>query len=510
MSEGLPKGWINSSIEKIIDKTGIFVDGDWIESKDQDPNGKIRLLQLGDIGDGYFIDKSNRFINEEIFSRLRCTQILPGDILVARMPYPLGRACILPSIKYKAITVVDVCIIRPNKLLINANWLMYFINAYEFRNKIEALSSGTTRKRISRKNLASILLPLPPFIEQKRIVVKLNAIMPRIEAVKKRLDKMPGILKRFRQSVLTAAVTGKLTEQWREDHPEVESAEVLLDMIRRDREKRYKNECEKAKNNGKRIPKYNIPEKSIEVSNINISWVNIEIQQIYDVETGATPLKSDYTYYENGTIPWIKSGDIQNCDIYNCEKRITEKALNEINIKYYPVNSLLIAMYGEGKTRGQIGKLKFKATSNQACAVLVNPNLNESTVDYIYLFGLSQYEQLRMQAVGGNQPNLNLTKIKEWILPLPPLEEQKEIVRQVDKLFALADKVEAHYLKAKERVDKLSQSVLAKAFRGELVPQAPDDEPAEKLLERILEEKAKMEAGFKSTSRRTKRKQMKN
>jgi len=85
---------------------------------------------------------------------------------------------------------------------------------------------------------------------------------------------------------------------------------------------------------------------------------------------------------------------------------------------------------------------------------------------------------------------------------LPPLEEQKEIVRQVDKLFTLADKVEVHYQKAKAKVDKLSQSVLAKAFRGELVPQDPNDEPAEKLLEQILEEKAKMEAELKGTRKR--------
>ena len=81
MNVTLPKGWCIASIESTINKTGTFVDGDWVESKDQDPDGKIRLLQLADVGDGNFIDKSKRFINEEAFSRLKCTQILPGDIL---------------------------------------------------------------------------------------------------------------------------------------------------------------------------------------------------------------------------------------------------------------------------------------------------------------------------------------------------------------------------------------------------------------------------------------------
>ena len=273
---------------------------------------------------------------------------------------------------------------------------------------------------------------IAPINEQKRIVTKLDAIMPRIDSVKERLEKVPTILKRFRQSVLTAAVTGKLTEKWREEHPEVESAEVLLERIRKEREERYKKECAKAKKKGKRKPKYTVPKKQYQLSEVGLSWIDIEIQQIYDVETGATPLKSNNDYYDNGTIPWIKSGDVQNCEILQCEERITEKALIETNVKYYPINSLLVAMYGEGKTRGQIGKLKFEATSNQACATLVNPSLDETTVDYTFLYGLSQYEQLRMQAAGGNQPNLNLTKIKEWILPLPPFEEQKEIVKQVD------------------------------------------------------------------------------
>jgi len=103
--------------------------------------------------------------------------------------------------------------------------------------------------------------------------------------------------------------------------------------------------------------------------------------------------------------------------------------------------------------------------------------------------------QLEEYAYGAGKPGLNLQNIRDVKLNLPPLEEQKEIVRQVDRLFALADKLEAHYNKAKARIDKLSQSVLAKAFRGELVPQDPNDEPAEKLLERIMQEKAKMEGG---------------
>jgi type I restriction enzyme S subunit len=142
MNEVLPLGWALSTIEDCVNKLGLFTDGDWIEKKDQDINGRIRLLQLADVGDGKFIDKSSKYINENTFKKLNCTEVFPGDILLARMPQPLGRACILPSINYRAITAVDVCIIRPCQTFINPIWLHYFINAAQFRNRISELSSS--------------------------------------------------------------------------------------------------------------------------------------------------------------------------------------------------------------------------------------------------------------------------------------------------------------------------------------------------------------------------------
>jgi type I restriction enzyme S subunit len=125
--------------------------------------------------------------------------------------------------------------------------------------------------------------------------------------------------------------------------------------------------------------------------------------------------------------------------------------------------------------------------------------------EYIYLWLVSPTvgrAQLEEAAYGAGKPGLNLQNIKDVDISLPPLEEQKEIVRQVDNLFALADKLETHYQNAKARIDKLSQSVLAKAFRGELTPQDPNDEPAGKLLKRIMAAKAKMEEALKDAKKK--------
>lgn len=133
-----------------------------------------------------------------------------------------------------------------------------------------------------------------------------------------------------------------------------------------------------------------------------------------------------------------------------------QKALLETNVKLFPINTILVAMYGEGKTRGQASILKIESTTNQACAALVNESLSDIVRNYVYLFCLSQYEQIRMISVGGNQPNLNLTKVKLWKINIPPFEEQKEIVERVEALFKFSDEIEERYKKAKAHVDKLT------------------------------------------------------
>lgn len=170
----MKNNWQKVKLNDLVGKQGIFSDGDWVESKDQDLDGDIRLIQLADIGDGEFKDKSERFMNESKFEKLNCTALKTGDILIARMPDPLGRSCLFPGLKNKAATVVDVAILRVDDELADNRFVMYMINNTKFRNTINNLSTGTTRKRISRKNLSTLEIPLPPLLIQKKIAEALD------------------------------------------------------------------------------------------------------------------------------------------------------------------------------------------------------------------------------------------------------------------------------------------------------------------------------------------------
>ncbi|MFP4279039.1 MAG: restriction endonuclease subunit S [Halochromatium sp.] len=165
-------GW---EVAELAQVSAVFTDGDWIETKDQAPEG-IRLVQTGNIGSGIFKDRREkaRYIDTATFERLNCTEVLPGDCLVSRLPDPVGRACLVPQAEEKMVTAVDCTIIRPDKRKLDPRFLVYYTASHNYLKDIDEQCTGTTRKRISRKNLGKIPIPLPSLEEQKQIVAILD------------------------------------------------------------------------------------------------------------------------------------------------------------------------------------------------------------------------------------------------------------------------------------------------------------------------------------------------
>lgn len=271
-------------------------------------------------------------------------------------------------------------------------------------------------------------VPIPCLDEQRRIVVKLEKLLEKVETCQKRLDKIPTLLKRFRQSILSAACSGRLTADWRE--------KFLLQST--------------GKNN--EIPG---------------GWTATTLGQVGKWSTGGTPARHKAEFFGIG-VPWVKSGDLKDGPILRTDESITKKGLENSNAKLMPRGTISLALYGA--TIGRVGLMTFPAATNQACANVV-PDNGIVLTTYLFFLLLSQRQQFIEMGQGGAQPNISQGIIRSYPINLPPLNEQTEIVNRIASIFQVSDQIEARYQSAQACVDKLTQSILAKAFRGELVPQ---------------------------------------
>ena len=282
---------------------------------------------------------------------------------------------------------------------------------------------------------------------------------------------------KLRQRILDLAIRGKLVPQDPNDEP----ASVLLDRIRAEKErliaegkiKRPKANKSTDKSHYQQFtPPFDIPD----------SWEWVRLEEIAKIGTGATPSKSNREYY-GGNINWVSSSVTSSPYVDVPTDFITELALKETNCEIYPIGTLLMAMYGEGKTRGQVTELRIEAASNQACAAII-PYV-PSTKNFVKLYLLANYYQLRRLAEGGNQPNLNLGKISSLYIPIPPVQEQQRILEQYKYIIESIELVEKSKAFLEERIYAVKSKILDLAMQGKLVPQDPADEAAADMLRRI-------------------------
>lgn len=494
--EKLPNGWVLTTIPSLI-SSGVFTDGDWVESKDQDPQGSVRLLQLADIGDGVFINKSNRYLNKETANYLNCTYLKPDDVLVARMPDPLGRACLMPRTKQVSVTVVDVCVIRPAKVEhFSTPWLMHFINAPAFREKIASLQSGSTRKRISRGNLSKIEFPLPPRDEQDRIVNKLEELFSELDEGVKELKAAQTKLSQYRQSLLKSAVEGSLTQQWRSENSDrmQETGEQLLSRILKQRREQWQQQklaefAEKGKTPPKNWQdKYPEPVQpdTTDLPKLPEGWVWASVAQLGHVQLGRqrTPSKmkgvnpQKYIRAANITEQGINFNDILEMDF-------TEK---EIPIYQLKTGDLLLTEASgspEHVGRPCIWPDVDGVYCFQNTVIRFQPFVISSDFSF-FIFHAYQKIGKYIDVSGGVGINhLSAGKFSKIAVPLPPLVEQSILVAEITTEFDAIDRqIEATALGLKQS-EAQRKNILKSAFSGQLVPQDPNDEPASVLLEKI-------------------------
>jgi type I restriction enzyme S subunit len=209
--ERVPSHWVVTALRRAARKGyKTFVDGDWIETPFITEDG-VRLIQTGNVGIGVYKEQGHRYISEDTFHNLNCTQVIPGDVLICRLDGPVGRACIAPSLGCKMITSVDVTILKPDQCQ-DSRFLVYLLSSNPYLEWVASLCrvGGGFRLRVSRSMLGDFLIPLPPHEEQVMIADTLDRETMKLGHITKLLTRQIEKLHEYRQALITSAVTGKL------------------------------------------------------------------------------------------------------------------------------------------------------------------------------------------------------------------------------------------------------------------------------------------------------------
>jgi type I restriction enzyme S subunit len=426
-----------------------------------DPDG-LNWIKIGDTEKGgKYITSASQKIRREGLVKTR--MVFPGDFLLTNS-MSFGRPYI---------TQIEGCIhdgwlrISPPSSL-NKDYLYLLLSSRFIRTVFEAAAAGGVVLNLNADKVRTVPIPLPPLVEQSRIVTRVEELMRLCDALEAKgqleatqhtqlvstllatltdnetpaqltenwhriathfdllLDR-PQAVDALEQTILQLAVRGLLVPQDPQDEP----ASELLKKIRAEKDKLIAQGKIKR---DKPLPPIAEDEQPFALPP---GWEWVRIETLADVGTGTTPSRDNVAFFANGSIPWVTSGETGKPFIAETAQHVTEFALLQTNLTVYPVGTLVLAMYGQGKTRGQVSELQIEATTNQACAAIVLVEQSLAHRSFVKLVFEKSYDKIRQLSAGGAQPNLNVGKIKATLIPLPPLAEQSRIVTRVAQLRRL-------------------------------------------------------------------------
>lgn len=397
-------------------------------------------------------------------------------------------------------------------LTIDTKYIYYLL--YALRRKIEKDAYGGAQPNISSKKIEAMQITLAPLVEQKAMVSKIEQLFSELDNGIENLKIAQQKLKIYRQAVLKKAFEGELTKGWREKQTDLPTADKLLEDIKKEREEHYLKQLEEWKervkeweDNGKDGTKPKKPQpykpmiddavNTLMDANLPNKWKYNKLGETYEVFIGSTPSRKMDSYW-NGHINWVSSGEVAFKNIRHTKETITQDGLDNTSTNVHPVGTILLAMIGEGKTRGQTAILDIPAAHNQNTAALrVNQKLLESKLLYYYFY--YTYQETRRIGSGNNQKALNKNRISNMSMPLMSKQEQIQILQELESRLSVCDNIETTLTDTLKKSEALRQSILKKAFEGKLLTEKelediknnPEYESAEKLLERIKQERDK-------------------
>ncbi|WP_346859971.1 restriction endonuclease subunit S [uncultured Draconibacterium sp.] len=422
--------------------------------------GEIPWVKSGELDKGIIYD-TEEHISEEAVKKSSAKIFPEGTLLIALYGATIGK---LAFLGVEATTNQAICGIYKSQAIASKYLYNFLLNR---KQKLISQGTGGAQPNISQTILKKLSVPLAPLPIQRAIVSKIEALFSDLDNGIANFKTAQAQLKIYRQAVLKKAFEGKLSE---------------LGKVGLKDDRIIEEEILKS-NNPKNPNSDNLPK----------GWKWVKLGEVALVNTGSTPKRGNSKYWDNGTIPWITSGALNELFVNKADEYITETALKETNCKIISEGSLLVAMYGEGKTRGKCSELKIDAATNQAIATISMLNEYSKSKVFVKWFFIMNYEEIRLLSSGGVQPNLNLSIIKNTIIPFPPIAEQTQIVQEIESRLSVCDKVEQSISESLIKAEALRQSILKKAFEGKLLSEAEieqckkeaDYEPASGLLTRI-------------------------
>ena len=439
----LPEGWLTCSLGDVVDY------GKTDKAEPSEIAADSWILELEDIE-----KDTSRLIERITFSERKSkstkNRFQRGDVLYGKLRPYLNKVILADQPGYCTTEIIPL---RSNGILEN-RYLFYWLKHPTFLDYVTAVSHGLNMPRLGTEAGKAAPFLLAPLAEQKRIADKLDAVLGRVDGCRARINRLPALLKRFRQSVLAAATSGRLTAEWR-----------MTNGVNDEWTSEFKN-C-------------TAPEDSEEVPE---SWKWASVSALATKVTDGVHKKPNYV--DQGvpflTVKSLTAGKGISFEVNNF---ISEKDHEEFIKRTSPEKGDLLVTKD-----GTLGVIRLIDTDRVfsifVSLALIKPKDRKMSRYLLYALQ-SPVVQKQMVGVGSGLQHIHLCDLRADLIPLPTLPEQQEIVRRVEALFAIADRIEARLATAQKTVERLAPATLAKAFRGDLVPQDPNDEPATLLLERL-------------------------
>jgi len=445
----LPHGWTLTTLAEITQNVPNV-------RPEQNPTLEFGYVDISSVDNrNYHIATIKKFKGKDAPSRAK-RPVQLNDVLFSNVRTYLRNVAMVSAQSEAQVCSTGFTVLRPNDA-VDPRYLFRWVLTDHFIDKVTPKQTGTHYPATSDRIIRSEKIPLPPLNEQRRIVAKLDTLLSRVDAAGERLAAIPRLLRRFRQSVLTAACSGHLSADWRG---------YSIDLSRS-------------------TPPVTIGPPERDDSRLGWKWRLLT--DLARLESGHTPRKTVPEYWKGGKVSWISLQDIREAHgkvLDETKLMPTELGISNSSARMLPPGTVV---FSRDISVGYVTIMgREMATSQHFANWLCGSEINNRYLMYALM---ASKDSLVSSGQGSTVRTIYMPALESMHIRLPKIEEQLEIVRRVHNLFKTADALEARYRNANAHVNKLPQSILAKAFRGELVPQDPHDEPASVLLEHVRQQR---------------------